>query len=440
MSIKNTSPITHYSSRFNMDIEKKILSDPVNNWVFQKAHDLQADIYLVGGYIRDILLGVTSNDKDYVINKHVKNIAQETAKTFHGSFIEFKQKNTYRVVLKQKSSTLKSKTSTQTHNILDFTRLKYPIEKDLRERDFTVDALAWSQNTGIIDPCAGSADLKRKLIKAVRMRNFLQDPVRLLRTYRIAAELGFQIDKKSRKYIKNYAKNIGKVARERITEEFIKILNEENSLEYVQQCYKDTLLEKILLKDPRKRRRLSENIKLLNAFDVFIMKNLKKISGNRKELTVKSFNQVSQGLTVIGLLRLSFLLHNLDPVNSYLCLSNVINKATKDINSVLKIIQNKKSEKNLYEIFNESGYRIFETAVLLAFVKKRSLKEMLERANTFSLIQKKRLLNGDEIKRILGIGQGKRVGEILSIIQQKQFLKLLKTKAEAKKWVISSFT
>ncbi len=111
-------------------------------------------------------------------------------------------------------------------NIVGKTSVK---NNDLKERDFNIDAIAWSQERGIIDPYAGRNDIEKRVIKAVRMKNLKDDPVRMLRAYRIAAELGFQIEENTRKYIKHHSKEITRAARERITDEFYTTLNNINS-------------------------------------------------------------------------------------------------------------------------------------------------------------------------------------------------------------------
>ncbi len=100
-----------------MDISKTILSDPINKWVFFNA---KKEAFLVGGYVRDLLRGHISKDKDFVLGfaygekNAVENIAIETAKKFNGTFIILNPKKTYRVVLKHKVGT------TRFREVLDF--------------------------------------------------------------------------------------------------------------------------------------------------------------------------------------------------------------------------------------------------------------------------------------------------------------------------------
>ena len=111
-----------------MKIEKKILSDPVNKWFFNHT---KKDAYLVGGYVRDILRGQISKDKDFVLRKNAEGVARKAAKKFKGTFIALHKKQTFRVALENR-------------RFLDFTHFSNGIIDNLLERDFTLNARAWS--------------------------------------------------------------------------------------------------------------------------------------------------------------------------------------------------------------------------------------------------------------------------------------------------------
>ncbi|MEK7823181.1 MAG: hypothetical protein AAB228_02975 [Nitrospirota bacterium] len=406
-----------------MDISKKILSDPINKWVFKTAQELNTDIYIVGGYMRDLLSGVKSNDKDFALKNNIEYIANKTAKKNNGTFIVLKHKQTYRVVLKNKE-------------VLDFSYLNGSINNDLKGRDFTIDAIAWSPKTEIIDPFSGRNDLNKRIIKAVMIKNLLNDPLRIIRAYRIAAELGFKIETNTRKYLKIYSPKITKAASERITEEFFKILTNKNPVNYLNECYTDKVLIKILQKKHNKKiNALNQNMNLLNKLDLFLKNNLKD-----KKISHYLDEEISQKLNRLGLLRLSTLFRNYSIANSNLRVSNNINKALKDIHNGMEISTGKISDTELYKIFYASGERIFEMSFLLAFISKKNIKEIFKRADEYLKIKNKILLNGDDVQRILNIEPGIKVGNILSALQEEKFKGTIKTRAEARKWLLSNFT
>jgi tRNA nucleotidyltransferase/poly(A) polymerase len=416
-----------------MDISKKILSDPINRWVFKSAQKLNTEAFLVGGYVRDLLRGVKSKDKDFVLENNVKDIAIETAKKFNGTFIVLKPQKTFRIVLKNKE-------------IIDFSLFEHSIKDDLKRRDFTVNAIAWSPVTGIIDPFKGRYDLKKHIVKGIRIRNFIDDPLRIIRAYRIASELGFKIENHTRKYLKRYSRGLAKVASERITEEIFKLLSNERAIGYLNECYKDMILNKIFFPQGKKIDSLSKNIKLLNRFDSFLKTQLGKINERKKiskpACPVGRFlkEEISQGLKRLGLIRLALLTKDISISHTRLRVSKTINKAVKDIHNAMEISTGKIPDRELYKIFNASGERVYEMIFLYPFIKRKNIKDILRRVNEYTRIKNTILLNGNDIQRILKIKPGIKVGKILRALHEQQFKGLIKTKAEAESWLLSNFT
>ncbi len=406
-----------------MNISRKILSDPINKWIFKTAGELNSEIYLVGGYVRDVLRGFKSNDKDFALKDNVEEIAERTSKKFNGTYIVLKPGQTCRVVLKTK-------------DVLDFSYLNSAIYQDLKERDFTINAIAWSPLTGIIDPFEGRKDLKKRIIKVVLPENLSKDPLRILRAYRIAAETGFKIETNTRKYLKLYAKYISKVAHERITEEFFKILSNMNSIKYLNMCNEDKVLIKILQKKHQNKiNALNQNMKLLNNFDFFLKANL-----NDKKISHCLDEEISQKLNRLGLLRLYVMLQGLSIQRSFIRAGRVINIALIDIHNGMKALKNNIPDKEMYKIFNATGERTFEIVFLYSFMKRKNIKDIFKRADEYLKIKNKILLNGNDIQRVLGIKQGKKVGDILAAIQEQRFKGAIKIKVQAVKWLISNFT
>ena len=425
-----------------MDISKKILSDPVNKWVFSNSG---TEVFLVGGYIRDLLQGCITDDKDFVLSAEgfasgeknvVENFAIKTAKKFNGTFVSLKPEKTYRIVLNHKEK-------------LDISAFNVSINKDLKQRDFTVNAIAWSPETGIIDTVGGIKDLRNHIIRAVRMKNLANDPLRVIRAYRIAAEQGFKIEHKTRRYLRHYSKRLDKVASERITEEFFKILSNENAVKYLNKCYKDVVLEKILPKRKqdviKKTDSMSKRIKILNKFDLFLFDQIKRIKkpSERKKINALLKKEISQGLNSLGLIRLSMLVDTgaRDVIlSSRLKVSNITNKAVSDIHNGCATATQKIPDTKMYETFNSAGKRVFETAILLSFIKRKNIKIFFKRANEYLRVKNKILLNGNDVQKILKLKPGFKIGEILVNLKKQQFKGIIKTRAGARKWLLCNFT
>lgn len=399
-------------------LSRKILSDPINKWVFSNT---KKEVYLVGGYVRDLLLRHTSRDKDFVIKKDFEGAARRAAKRFKGTFIILKKNQTCRVALKN-------------GEFIDFTPLQSPIEENLAQRDFTINAMAWSPERGIIDPFGGMDSLRKEVIKAVLPSNLADDPLRVLRAYRIALEKGFIIERDTKKYLRQYADGLSEVASERITEELFRIINHKNADKQLKDAYDNAVLEKIIITD---RRRLRENLKLMTKYRIFIYKI------DKKSIHRLLKDKVGQGLTRDGLIKLAILLIEEESEESMLkslSPSKAIKKGVTDIHKALKLSRDRITDKKLYEIFKAADEYDLETALLLSVIKISGSGRFLKRADDFIRIRKNILLSGNDIQTMLKVSQGVIIGKILDLLQEQRFLKRLKTKAGARRWIISHFT
>jgi tRNA nucleotidyltransferase/poly(A) polymerase len=100
----------------------------------------------------------------------------------------------------------------------------------------------------------------------------------------------------------------------------------------------------------------------------------------------------------------------------------------------------KNSNEELYKIFNAAGNRVFETAIILSFIKGKNIKRVFKKADEFLKIKNKILLNGNDVQKILNIKPGTNIGKILSALKEQHFKGLIKTKAEARRWLVLNFT
>ena len=176
--------------------------------------------YLVGGALRDMVLGRDTVDLDIAVEGEALEIARRAASALSGKYVPLDEVNgVARVVLAGKP-----------HWQLDLTGIKGGIEPDLGRRDFTVCAMAvdlsrmGNEPLPIIDPFHGLDDLKKGIIRVVADDVFQQDPLRLLRAVRLAGELGFNIERHTEDLIQRDGHLISQVAGERIREELLRIL------------------------------------------------------------------------------------------------------------------------------------------------------------------------------------------------------------------------
>lgn len=194
---------------------------------------LPKNSFLVGGCVRDILLKRQAKnlDLDFVFVENPFKFAKQIAKDYQGGFVILDQeRNIFRVVFKKVT--------------LDFAQMEGDsLMKDLHRRDFTINAIAYSPfNDELIDPLKGKQDLEKKLIKMISANNLKDDPLRLLRGYRQANQLNFNIELNTRLTIKKLAPLLSKIAAERIHTELNYLLVTPKGSQWLKEAYHDGLL------------------------------------------------------------------------------------------------------------------------------------------------------------------------------------------------------
>ena len=208
----------------------------------EKGHEA----YMVGGSVRDMLLGKIPTDYDITTDAlpdEIQNIFFDMKTIDIG-------KKFGTIIISQKEGNVEVTTFREEGRYIDGRRPEWVsfslnIEDDLSRRDFTINAMAFNKKTGIIDYYGGIEDLENKIIKAVGNpeERFKEDYLRILRAVRFSTQLNFAIESSTFDAGKKYGQNILKVSMERIADEFFKIL---------------------LCEIPSKGIRLLEDMKILN--------------------------------------------------------------------------------------------------------------------------------------------------------------------------------
>jgi putative nucleotidyltransferase with HDIG domain len=171
-------------------------------------------LYVVGGTVRDALLGRESHDLDVAADRDAISLARHLAAALGGHFVELDDVNAIaRVVLDAGAV-----------RYIDVAQVQGALEDDMRRRDFTVDALAVAAGTtGVIDVTGGVADIGARSLRMTSPAVFDADPLRLLRGARIAAELHLSIDPATEREIAARAATVTSAAGERIRDELARI-------------------------------------------------------------------------------------------------------------------------------------------------------------------------------------------------------------------------
>lgn len=198
--------------------------------------------YLVGGYVRDYLLGVTSFDVDIATDALPKDIHRifNSIKNNYGSVnIKVDKLNVDITTFRKDLNYVNRRPS----KVVYINNLK----DDLERRDFTINAICMNKNGKIIDLLNGCKDLDRRTIKMIGSIDvkLKEDPLRIMRAIRFACILDFKIEDELYEKIKEYSYLVGDLSKERIKNELDKILISKN-YKYGLELMKDTKISEVL--------------------------------------------------------------------------------------------------------------------------------------------------------------------------------------------------
>lgn len=259
--------------------------------------------YIVGGSIRDIYSSRIPNDYDFAVSGDPRAFASNIAKKTNGHIIKLGKPGLtlYRV--------------SSASGLFDISPIiGATIQDDLEKRDITINAMAVELSCGkLIDPFGGMKDLQEKKVRMVAQKAFVDDPIRLLRAYRIAADFDFTLTRETSDAIKKHRELIRNSAGERVHSELIKLLKKSNSLTYLQQMIDSGLLFEIIpeltpLKGCTQNRH--------HTFDVFdhtlsAYGHLEAILLNRQHYLSDDNNSVHSVDENEGVLKFAMLLHDI---------------------------------------------------------------------------------------------------------------------------------
>ena len=251
----------------------KINLPPKVRYIINKIYENNYEAYIVGGCVRDAILGFEPNDYD-ITTSASPNTIQEIFKDFkcietgieHGTVSvviedEIFEITTYRIEGEYKDHRRPDK--------VDFTDR---LEEDLKRRDFTINAMAYNEKKGLIDLFGGKEDLNNKIIKTVGnpYDRFNEDGLRMIRAIRFSSKLNFTIEKETLKAIYDKSFIINNISLERITDEFTKIILSDKP-ENIKYLFETKLLKYLNISN-------EDNIDKLTQFynEIVILKKINK--------------------------------------------------------------------------------------------------------------------------------------------------------------------
>ena len=237
------------NSKEKFDIPKEVL------WALEKLRETKFEAYLVGGCVRDLLLGRIPKDWDITTNAKPEEIQQIFFDSFYENDfgtvgVKTGSDNPALSVIEITPYRLEEKYTDKRHP--DAVKFTNKLEDDLARRDFTINAIALDVITEkaneIIDPFGGQRDSKDKLIRAVGKpeERFDEDALRIMRAVRLASELDFSIEDKTRDAINKKAGLLEFISKERTRDEFIKLVESDSPDRGIEEMHELGILKHVL--------------------------------------------------------------------------------------------------------------------------------------------------------------------------------------------------
>lgn len=430
--------------------------------------------YLVGGAVRDFLLGKTTVDRDIAIVG-----AEEFARKIDGTFIVLDEVNKiFRVVLEDKV------------NFLDISELQGgSIEEDLLRRDFTINAIAYDlKKEEFIDVTGGLNDLENGVLRHIKGENFEEDPLRVLRAFRFASITGFEMAEELKIAINKYKHLLLNPSRERIMYELMKLFGGKYASKTLLTMEEFGILEELFPQVTEMKKVPPNTHHHLDLFHhvVETVRNIEELYENSPEEVRKHLNQTDfGGFPRINHLKLAGFLHDIgkfstwtieesgrhrfikhDDVGSKMCVpflrelkfskkqieyiqsmiknhiypSNVI--VAPDLNEKVMMRYLRKMEDNVIDnIILAKADRLSACgeAITEEIIKDningldKLLSFYLEKRETMEPLPK--LLTGFEVMEIKGIKQSPVLGFIMKALKEAQISGIVNTKDEAIEFV-----
>lgn len=332
------------------------------NWPFSLEF-LPQPAYMVGGAVRDAILGRTSEylDLDFVLPSDAVKVARKIATHYKAGFVLLDpQRQIARVVFP--------------HATADFAQAEgNTLETDLYRRDFTVNAMAYNPHTQkIIDPLQGYNDLQQCLLRMISPANLEDDPLRLMRAYRQAAQLGFTIEPDTQAAIRSLASHITKVASERVRVELGYMLANAQGSPWIASAWEDGLIT------PFFKYATKESVTLLTVID----KAASQLAETWQQFGVELAKYVRDTVktTWLAIAKLASLVNPKPETAEIELVELTYSRAEiKAVTTVLRLLPQLKaplmSLREEYFLFQEAGL-VFPAIATLAVAHSRSLEAM----------------------------------------------------------------
>lgn len=390
-------------------------------FIIDKMYERGYEAFIVGGCVRDSILGITPNDYDITTNARPEEII-DIFKGFkiidngikHGTVGIIIEKEVYEI------TTYRIEDEYENNRRPKNVEFTLDIEDDLKRRDFTINAIAYNDKLGIIDKFDGIKDIKNKIVKTVGNpdERFNEDGLRLVRAIRFSSKLNFKIEDKTLKSIYKNVDIIKNISKERITDEFTKMILSDKPQDII-LLYKTGIFKSIGIFsyiNKEKYEDLEQELQVLNNCESNLVKRMAMLEYIIKKKKIPSRSIVDT------------LVYSNKIKKECKSLVECMLKDNIEVNSIeIKILLNKVGSEKLIEAlnlkkiyYNNCLSRIEKENDILdkIFIIDNIIKKILEIENSKECYRLKDLdINGRDLEE-LGY-KGKDIGEILNELLNK---------------------
>ena len=408
------------------------------------------EAYIVGGCVRDFLRKVKPKDWDITTNARPKEIQEVFPKSFYKNkfftvTVQTKSKNLELKEIEVTTYRLEAKYTDKRHP--DEVKFAKTLKEDLSRRDFTVNALALSEVEGeikIIDLFGGQKDLENKIIRAVGdpKKRFSEDALRMLRAVRFAATLsdGWKIEQKTTEAIKKNSFWLGAISKERIKDELLKIIMAESPASGIELLRKLGLL-KYIIPEIEEGYGVTQNKHHIYDCYEHYLKSL-DYAAKRK---FNKYVRLAALLHDVGKPRAkngegqdaTFYNHEIIGAKMTVQILNRLKFSKKDIEKIAKLVRyhlfyynpDEVGESSVRRLVREVGPESMDELLEVRMCdrigsgcpkaepyKLRHLRYIIEKVSQDPISVKMLKVNGSDIMKILGVGQGPKIGQILDVL------------------------
>ena len=370
-------------------------------------------LYLVGGSVRDMLLGVRPADLDLVAEGATTEFASQLAMDVGGEVVARSQFQTSKLVVgDMQIDVAMSRTETYARPGALPAVSPGSIQEDLKRRDFSANAIAVSLDAGdwgrLLDPLGGARDLELRQIRVLHAGSFVDDATRILRAVRYATRLGFRLEPETERLLRRDLRHLGSIGGERVRNELERIFDESRAAEILA---------------------FAQELGVLSAIHA-------GLSIGTQALQALVSNRSDDPLVPLGVLMFETASAEADSLIARLGMDAGWAKVVRDVGAIKEVLPRLRTRhlrpSHIYALLHGRESVAIEACALAAE------EEIVRERLTLYLAEIRHvrpLLNGNDLMA-LGVPEGPRVGELLAEVLNARLDGLLSTRDDEERLVL----